>query len=455
MSSTRHHSGSSLIHISLALASLASALPSNAQPIVDDVTAQALIKPDGQQLRMVVRIPLGGLGDLEFPTYGIGYLDLSRAEPALRDAARRRVAPDLPLYENGARIAAPRVAAVRVSLPSDRSFDTYDGAVAHVRSPPLPASTELYWEQGVLDVLFEFPITSDRSDFSIDTLLERPEGRVNMALTFVPPDGVEQAFDYAGNPGRIWLDPRWHRAARRFVALGFTHAFDGLDHLVFLVCLVAPFRRARSLATIAGAFVVAHSVTLSASAFRIAPTALWFPPLVETIIAFSVLYVALENMIGPRLERRATSTFTFGLVHGFGLAFVLPELLQFGGRHDFASRLAFNVGLELAFLLALAVLVSVLLVAFHRVDTRRVGIIVLSVFVAHSGWHWLSERAGAFGQFGIPAPTYDLFFFASVMRWAMLLVVAVGVAWLGRTFLDLSTEPADDGAAPSRWTWGK
>jgi len=67
----------------------------------------------------------------------------------------------------------------------------------------------------------------------------------------------------------------------------------------------------------------------------------------------------------------------------------------------------------------------------------------------------LSERAGAFGQFGIPAPTYDLFFFASVMRWAMLLVVAVGVAWLGRTFLDLSTEPADDGAAPSRWTWGK
>jgi hypothetical protein len=445
MSSTRHRPGSSLIQVSLALASLVSAVPSNAQPIVDDVTAQAIIKPDGQQLRMLVRLPLGGLRDLEFPTYGIGYLDLPRAEPALRDAARRRVAPDLPLYENGVRIDTPRVAAVRVSLPSDRSFDSYDGAVAHLRSPPLPASTQLYWEQGVLDVLFEFPIASDRSDFSIDTLLGRPEVRINMVLTFVPPDGVEQAFDYGGSPGRIWLDPRWHRAARRFVALGFSHAFDGLDHLVFLLCLVAPFRRARSLAIVAGAFVVAHSVTLSASAFRLAPTALWFPPLVETIIGFSVLYVAFENMIGPRLERRATSAFAFGLVHGFGLAFVLPELLQFGGRHSFASRLAFNVGLELALVLALAVLVPVLLTAFRRVDTRRLGLIVLSVFIAHSGWHWLSERADAFGQFGIQPPTYDLFFFASVMRWAMLLVVAVGIAWLGRAFLDLSEPPPDHG----------
>ncbi|HAK56031.1 MAG: HupE/UreJ family protein [Vicinamibacterales bacterium] len=446
MSSTRRHPGSSLIHVTLVLASLASAVPSSAQPIVDDVTALAIIKPDGQQLRMVVRMPLGGLRDLEFPTYGIGYLDLPRADPALREAARRRIAADLRLYENGVRVDEPRVVAVRVSLPSDRSFATYDGAVAHLRSPPLRASTELYWEQGMLDVLFEFPIASDRSDFSIDTLLERPEVRVNMALTFVPPDGAEQVFDYTGNPGRIWLDPRWHRATRRFVAFGFAHAFDGLDHLVFLLCLVAPFRRARSLAVIVGGFGVGYSVTLTASAFRLAPTALWFPPLVETVVAFSVLYVAFENMIGPRLDRRAVGAFGFGLVHGFGLAFALPDLLQFGGRHRFISRLAFNAGLDLAMLLVLAMLVPILVVTFRRVDTRRIGIIVFSVFIAHSGWHWLSERAGAFGQFGIQAPTYDLFFFASVMRWAMLLVLAVGIAWLGRTFLDLSEPAPDDGA---------
>src|SRR5262249_28324691 len=69
------------------------------------------------------------------------------------------------------------------------------------------------------------------------------------------------------------------------------------DHLLFLGCLVIPFRRFRSLIAVVTAFTVAHSITLIASAYNLAPDALWFPPLIETLIATSIVYMALENIV--------------------------------------------------------------------------------------------------------------------------------------------------------------
>ena len=80
--------------------------------------------------------------------------------------------------------------------------------------------------------------------------------------------------------------------------LGFCHILDGTDHLLFLFCLVIPFRRFRSLVAVVTAFTVAHSITLIASAYNLAPDALWFPPLIETLIATSIVYMALENIVG-------------------------------------------------------------------------------------------------------------------------------------------------------------
>ena len=61
-----------------------------------------------------------------------------------------------------------------------------------------------------------------------------------------------------------------------------------------------PFRRLRPLVVVVTAFTVAHSITLIASAFDIAPDALWFPPLIETLIAASIVYMAIENITGAR-----------------------------------------------------------------------------------------------------------------------------------------------------------
>ena len=405
-----------------------------AQPIRSNVTVQALVKPEGRQLRLLVRAPLGAIRDADVPTYGIGFLDLAAAQRPLRDAVRRWIA-DVEIFENGELLGVPRVAAARVSLPSDRSFVTYEAALAHVRSPPLPVETELYWEQAVLDVLFEYPIGSDRSAFSIDPSLERSGVRINSVLRFLPPDGAVRTFEYTGNPGRIWLDPRWHQAAWHFVLLGVDHLLSSIDQLVFLACLVLPFRTVRSLVVVVTSFAVAHSLTLTASAFTLAPNVLWFPPLIETLIAMSVLYMAFENIVGPTLRQRWVSTFGFGLIHGFAFSFALPPAMQFAGSHVAISRLAFNLGLEAGQLLALAVLLPILAVLFRRVITERVGIVLVSVFVAHSGWHWLTERGGELGRFQFQRPVYDAIFFASAMRWAMLLVIAGGLIWLGRNLV--------------------
>ncbi len=193
------------------------------------------------------------------------------------------------------------------------------------------------------------------------------------------------------------LDPRWFQAAWRFVVDGFFHILGGVDHLLFLLCLVIPFRRIAALVPIVTSFTIAHSITLIASAYDMAPGALWFPALVETLIAASIVYMALENIISPALRRRWMITFGFGLVHGFGFSFALRDSLQFAGNHLLTSLLSFNVGVEIGQLVVLVLVVPALDLLFRYGVAERIGTIVLSALVAHTGWHWMTERGAAAG----------------------------------------------------------
>ena len=403
-----------------------------AHDIPVDVTVQAFVAPQGDRLRLLVRVPLEAMRDFLFPQRGPGYLDLPAADSMLRDAIMVWVGDGLAVYEEDRLLADQQLRAVRVSLPSDRSFASFDSALAHVTGPPLPADTEIVWQQAVLDALFEYEIESEESGFSIDPSLGRLGIRTVTVLRFVLPDGAVRAFEWSGNPGLVRLDPRWHQAALRFVALGFEHILDGIDHLLFLACLVIPFRRFMPLVAIVTSFTVAHSVTLIASAFELAPDALWFPPLVETLIALSIVYMAFENIAGVRLRRRWLITFGFGLVHGFGFSFALRETLQFAGSHLLTSLLSFNVGVELGQLLVLAVLVPLLHLLFRYAVAEKLGTILLSALVAHTAWHWMTERAAQLAQFQFePAwPAFDLLLLAGLMRWAMLLLIIAGLLWV-------------------------
>ncbi len=364
--------------------------------------------------------------DVDVPQRGGGFLDLARVDSALRNSVTLWLSDELELYEDDARLPRPRVVDARVSLESDRSFASYEQALAHFADPKLKNDIEIYWNQGLMDVHLEYPIRSDRSELSINPRLETLGIRVSTVLRFLPPDGGVRAFEFRGDPGRVRLDPRWHQAALRFVQAGFFHILDGIDHLLFLLCLVIPFRRFLPLVAIVTAFTAAHSVTLIATALGYGPDALWFPPLIEVLIAFSILTMAIENVLGTGLRRRWILAFAFGLVHGFGFAFGLQELLQFAGAHLISSLLAFNVGVELGQLLVLILLIPVLNFLFKRIP-ERAGVIILSVLVGHTAWHWLLERGERLGKF--PWPAFDAGSLAGAMRWLMALLILAALAW--------------------------
>jgi hypothetical protein len=395
-----------------------------------DITLQAFLKPEGQRLHYLVRVPMKAMRDIEFPKRGPGYLEMTRVDEYLRDAAEQWISNFTDIDENAVRLPKPEIVSARVSVESDRSFTSYDQALAHVNGPRLPDNIDLYWDQAMLDVLLDYPITSDRSEFSIHPGYERLGLRTITVLRFMPPTGVIRAFEFNGDPGLVRLDPRWYQAALRFVDLGFWHILDGTDHLLFLFCLVIPFRRLRPLITIVTSFTIAHSITLIASALHLGPDALWFPPLIETLIATSILYMALENIVGSNAGRRWAIAFGFGLVHGFGFSFALQQTLQFAGAHLLTSLLSFNVGVEIGQVLVLLALVPALELLFRYVVEERVGTIILSTLVGHTAWHWLMDRADKLRQFQFEWPALTATFMLTVVRWGIVIVLLAGLVWL-------------------------
>ena len=138
--------------------------------------------------------------------------------------------------------------------------------------------------------------------------------------------------------------------------------------------------------------------------------------------------MALENIVGSNIQRRWIISFGFGLVHGFGFSFALRQSLQFAGSHLLTSLLSFNVGVELGQLLVLVLLVPILGLLFRFAVAERIGTIILSALVAHTGWHWMLERADRLRQFPWPAPTPAML--AGALRWVMAIVIVLGLVWL-------------------------
>jgi hypothetical protein len=415
----------------LCIAALDSA---GAHDIPADVKLNAFVKPAGNRLALLVRVPMAALIEVELPLRGPGYLDMPRIDDALRSAAKLYLTDNVRVYENGEPLPAPRVAALRVSLPSDKSFAAFDSAYAHVHGPRLADDLDLVWSQQFLDVLLDYPVRSERSEFALEWRVDRFGRTVTTALRFLPPGGAIRAFEFHGDPGLLRLDPRWHQAALRFVASGTWHILEGIDHLLFLACLVIPFRRLRPLVIIATAFTVGHSLSLIAAAVGFVPDALWFAPLVEMLIAVTIVYMALENIVcaatgkdfGGEIPRRWILAFAFGIIHGFGFASALRESLQFAGDHLVMSLAAFNIGVEIGQVAVLVLLIPALGLLFRRVMPERVGIIILSALVTHTGWHWMLERGAQLGKF--PFPRLDAALLASAMRGLMaVMVLAVAV----------------------------
>lgn len=394
------------------------------------VAVQAFVKPDGDRLNLLMRVPMDALVEAQFPLRGeVGFVVFSEARGAMESAAYNEILTAIQLFEGDQYLQSPRLDAVRISLPSDRSFVDYESALRNVHNTPLADSVDLYYRQGFLDIHASYPISSDSARFSVDARLGGLGIETTTVLRYILPDGSERTFSFIGNPGLVYMDPRWYQAVFNFVVLGFDHILEGTDHLLFLFCLLIPLRRISALIPVITSFTIAHSITLIASALGWVPSTIWFPALIETLIALSIVYMACENIIGVKQQHRWIVTFCFGLVHGFGFSFLLTESMQFAGSHLVMSLLAFNLGVELGQILVVIIAVPVVHLLFRYALPERSGVILLSAILGHWAWHWMQERWANLSAYDFRMPDFGLNFWVSLMQWGALLGLAAGVLW--------------------------
>jgi hypothetical protein len=400
-------------------------LSANAHDLPLDRMMNGFVKIEPRQADFVVRVPLDLLRGVPFPLAGDHY-NIPASRPAV-ETALKALASALELWEDNVRLV-PSSAAGQLAPLSDRSFEDYDRAVAQV-AEPLASDTVIAYEQGYLDAHFVYPISSPKSVFSIETRLGAELGDyIKLAIRFIPLGEASRAMMITGASGRVALDPAWYQASVGFVKLGIGHILSGIDHLLFLLCLIIPFRRIIALIPIITAFTLGHSVTLIGTAYNLAPIGAWFPPFIEAAIAASIFYMAIENIIGANVNQRWIISGLFGLVHGFGFADILKEQLQFAGSYLLVSLLSFNVGIEIGQLAVLCIFVPALALFFRGRMAGRMGIIVLSAIIANVAWQWMVQRGAILWQ--TPWPPLTVPGLMILARWILALALAVGAAKL-------------------------
>jgi hydrogenase/urease accessory protein HupE len=178
---------------------------------------------------------------------------------------------------------------------------------------------------------------------------------------------------------------------REYTVLGFTHIVPlGLDHILFVVGLLLLSTRLAPLLIQVTAFTVAHSVTLALSVYGVVSLP---SSIVEPLIAASIVYVAIENILTPNLKPwRAVVVFCFGLLHGLGFAGVLEEVGLPQGQFV-PALVSFNIGVELGQLAVIAIAYLLIGIwARNKTWYRSRIVIPASATVAAVGLFWTVQR---------------------------------------------------------------
>ncbi len=176
-----------------------------------------------------------------------------------------------------------------------------------------------------------------------------------------------------------------------YLKLGYLHILpNGFDHILFVTGLCLLNNKISTILWQATAFTVAHSITLALSMKNIivAPGAV-----VEPIIALSILFIAVENLLIAKLSAwRILLVFMFGLIHGLGFASSLNEI---GLPRDkfFLSIFSFNVGVELGQMTIIFLVFALIILPFHSIKNYKKAVVYpLSIMIALIASYWTIER---------------------------------------------------------------
>lgn len=212
-------------------------------------------------------------------------------------------------------------------------------------------------------------------------------------------DGSAWVFRVGSEERDVGTPPTLGQVLGSFVKLGVHHVLAGIDHVLFVVVLLLAAARAtrdqslsrglREVALVVTGFTLGHSVTLVAAGLG------WVhvePRLTESVIALSIVAVAVENVVRREIRWRALTATLFGLVHGFGFASVLGET-ELPRRGAVWALFTFNVGIELGQLAVVAAVFVPLALAARKPWYERKLMWPASGVIAALAAVWLAKRA--------------------------------------------------------------
>lgn len=268
------------------------------------------------------------------------------------------------------------------------AWDSECPLVRLAQAPPLPSGNRIY------ELQFQCP--ADVADLTITTslFLDLDESH-RQFLRLTPPDDprtvLHEAILSESNKvfhvadvktgGSVSLD-----RAVAFLKLGVEHLLTGYDHILFLLTVIIGLTFIESIKAVTS-FTVAHSLTMALAFLGAISLS---PAIVEPLIAVTVIYVAFENVMRANIRRRWLWTFCFGLIHGLGFVGAL-KLITVSRSELVLSLASFNVGIELAQLLIVAIALVALRAIRHYPWSARFNR-GFSAGVGLLGIVWLGQR---------------------------------------------------------------
>jgi len=192
---------------------------------------------------------------------------------------------------------------------------------------------------------------------------------INLALEKAPPNEV------------IWF----------YLKIGVEHIIPlGIDHILFVVALCLLNNKLKTVIWQATAFTVAHSITLALSSKGVINLP---AEIVEPIIALSIVFIALENILVNQLKAwRVLIVFIFGLIHGLGFAAALDEI-GLPRNQFYTAILSFNAGVEIGQVIVIALVFLCIIIPFGKKSWYRKFIVYpISALIALIAFYWTIER---------------------------------------------------------------
>jgi hypothetical protein len=298
----------------------------------------------------------------------------------------------------------------------------------------LPATVEaarVSADRASLDVALRYPGGSGTAPISARLNAFRTAGPpVRTVVHYRLPSGRDHTVSVTGPAERVTLDPDAGEVWQQFVARGVRVLLNSGDHLLFLLCVLLPMRRARSVVTLFAAAAVGQAIAIGLSVLLPAAIESSVDTL-TTIAASAVVVAALQNIVRARERLVLGVALMFGLLSGFAIGHEYIVAAPFAWAHGAAAALVFASTVLVGELWLGALAWATRTWLDERGVPERVLLLAGSAIVIHTAAHRLVARGQVMAQAGTFGAERALVWIT--LGWiAVMLIVAAANAWSAR-----------------------